>query len=226
MPSLVKNSGVGGSTANVTGLNCTTALTIAMWCRCGQGSNPSTDVIRQASTANAARDGYRFGFAATAVRLDILSATGSNNHDAIQNSPHRDGRWHHYVVTYSDPNNEIFGYLDGKLIQRTATTQGISANASCTTTFNPNIIGNGNHFFYFDLQILPDVVVPQADIPVLMNPKYTYPGVKGRYFGLQFRTTAASANALRDESGNGNNLTISPSTIHQGEEPPYLPTIG
>lgn len=224
MPSLVRNAGVGGATTNLTGLNCTTALTVAIWARL-TGSSTSTDVIRHASTANAARDGYRVGFNATEMRLDILGATGSQNYAAISGSPHRDGRWHHLVATYDSVSNRINGYRDGHLVTyNTTVTQDISANASCTTTLNPNVIGNGFGFLFFDFQILPNVVVPASDVRLLMNPRYTYPGVMGRYWGLQFRTTTGTG-PIRDESGNGNNLTIT-QTIQQGEEPPYLPTIG
>lgn len=226
MPSLVRNTSVGGSTTNVTGLNCTSALTVAIWVKCHQGTSVATDILRHASTANNARDGYRIGINNTEFRLDILGPTGSNNYAPIQFGPHRDAKWHHYVVTFSDAANEMFGYVDGVLRQRTAATQGISANASCTTIWNPNVIGSGSNFLFFDLQILPDVVVPAQDVPLLMDPAFQYPGVKGRYFGRNFRTTAAGTGACRDESGNGNHLTISPSAFQQGEEPPIRPTFG
>ena len=223
MPSLVRNASVGGSTTNVTGLNCTTALTVALWHR--MQSNDATDIIRHASTANNARDGFRLGFIATELRMDILGATGSTNYAAITGSPHRDGRWHHYVVTYDSTTDQMRGYVDGKL--RTSignATRNITANASCTTTWNPNVIGSAGGHFFFDFQILPDVVVPPSDVPLLMDPRYQYQGVKGRYFGLGFTTSAAATGGCIDESGNGNNLTISPSAFQAGPEPPFRST--
>jgi hypothetical protein len=223
MPSLVRNTGVGGSTANVTGLNSSTGLTVALWCKLSGGASTSTDVIRHASTANAARSGFRIGFSAADFRLDILGATGSNNYAAVT-GVHRNGRWNHFAATHDNATNTLLGYWNGNLTQRTNATQDITADAACTTIWNPAVIGSGSGFLFFDLQILPNVVVPPSDVKLLMNPRYSYPNVKGRYFGINFRTTAAGTNALLDESGSGNNLTISPSAFQQGEEPPYLPT--
>lgn len=224
MPCVVRNAGFAGSTTNVTGLNSTNNLSVAIWCRL-TGTGGACDIMRHASTANVARDGFRIGFSNTEFRLDILGATGSNNYGAVQGGRHRDGRWHHFAAVFNTTANTINGYLDGRLWQTTTgVTQNISANASCTTVWNPNILGNGAGFQYFDLQILPDVVVPPEDVPLLMKPQLLYPGVKGRYFGLQFRTSAVGTGACRDESGNGNNLTISTAAFQQGEEPPFRPT--
>ena len=108
-------------------------------------------------------------------------------------------------------------------MSRAAATQNISANAACTTSLNPGVVGSGEGFRHFDLQILPDVIVPPQDVPLLMNPDFSYPGIKGRYYGKNFCTTASGTGALRDESGNGNNLTLL-NPVQQGEEPPYKPT--
>jgi hypothetical protein len=178
------------------------------------------------STANTARDGYRVAFTTTTVLFGLRDGTGSTNYNAITGAPHRDGNWHHYAMTFDSATNEMRGYVDGMLRTITTATRDVSANASCTTSLNPNETGSGYGFLFFDMQILPDVVVPPGDIRLLMDPRVQYPGVKGRYFGLNFRTTAAGTGALLDESGNGNNLTVSPSTIHQGPEPPWRQVLG
>jgi hypothetical protein len=215
---------VGGSTTNVTGLNCTTALTVAIWAKLIGGA-PSTDIIRHTSTANVQRQGWRCGFGSLSFQLNIADTAGNTSYAAINPSPHRDGRWHHYLVTFDDAANVIRGYVDGALhTVLGSVTRDLTAAPSCTTTWNPNAIGNGNGFFLFDFQILPDIVVPPQDVRLLMDPRVQYPGVKGRYFGLNFNTTAAGTGACIDESGNGNNLTISPSAFQQGEEPPWRST--
>lgn len=215
---------MGGTTANVTGLNCTTSLTVALWSRF-VGSGGGQDIIRQSSTANTARSGWRCGFTTTTFLLAVFDNAGATSYNAIAGSPHRDGKWHHYAVTYDSATDQVRGYVDG--ILRTSlnnATRNITANALCTTNLNPNNIGSNAGYLFFDLQIFPDVVVPAQDVRLLMNPLYKCPGLKGRYFGINFRTTAAGANALQDESGSGNNLTISPTAFQQGAEPPYLPT--
>lgn len=223
MPSVNRNAGTAATATNLTGLNATTGLTVAFWLKnFGQGGG---DIIRHASTANNARDGYAVCFTSTELNPRIYGAAAGGSFVAMTNSPHRRGQWVHFAFTFDDATNQMLGYRDGKLVQVTTVTTDMTANASCTTTLAPGIVGTLTALL-FDLQILPDVVVPPQDIPLLMDPRVKYPGIKARYFGLEFRSIGGST-VLRDESGNGNNLTTTAGAVlSQAEEPPWRQVFG
>jgi hypothetical protein len=87
----------------------------------------------------------------------------------------------------------------------------------------PNVNGTfvGN---LFDLQIILGGAVPEQAIKKLMDPTVVNPNLRARYFGREFVTRGINS-TLRDESGNGNNLTTSATgRLDIGEEPPIRPT--
>lgn len=218
MPSTWRTS---GSATNLTQLNTTSSYTVAFWAR----QRDFGDVLRHASTANVARDGYAFYFNSSELVARHCNAVGSANYVAINQSPHRDGRWGHYAVVYDGVTN-LHGFFNGVLRLRIGNATRVpTANASCTTSIVPGITATffGN---LFDLQILPGVAVPLDNVKLLMNPRYTHPGIKARWFGLGF-TGVGPSSTLFDESNNGSNLTTSSTGFcYPDAEPPYLPTLG
>lgn len=180
----------------------------------------------QTATANVGtRDGYCLTTATGGVVLRVMGSTNSSDSSTnAQQMPLYHGIWQHVAVTFDDATDQVRFYRNGVLRIAALNTRDMTSNASCTTLLCGNtlqgfLLGN-----IFDVQVLPDVTVPPQDIPLLMNPKYQYHGVKGRYCGLGFRTVAVNGTLL-DESGNGNNLTVN-ATIPavQGAEPPLTPT--
>lgn len=218
MPSVWRNANSVATATNLTQLNTTTNYTVAFWAKLAVDG----DVMRHASTANGARDGYAFTFNAADLQARHFFAATSSNYTVISGGPWRNGRWQHFAIVYN--GSVANGFINGVLRGRT-TANPPTANASCTTTLTPAIAGtfNGN---LFDFQLLPGIAVPLADVPLLMNPRFTYPGIKARWFGLEF-TGVGPSSTLRDESGNGSNLTTTATgVLHPDAEPPYLPTLG
>lgn len=224
MPSVLYRTVIPASATNLTGLNATTAVTIAFWVR-SVAANPNGDIIRHSSTANRTRDGYYVGFVGTGIQIIIYGSAGSSTSNFSNTWQHRNNRWAHWAVTFDNATDAVRAYFNGKLIGTGTNARDMTANASCTTDLpsgqvNSSLIGN-----VFDLQVIPNVAVPASDIPLLMNPTALYGDVRARWFGLQFRQPGASGTVF-DESGNGNNLTASATLAAclQGEEPPWRST--
>jgi hypothetical protein len=232
MPSMfmAAPNGAVATANNLTGLNSINAVTIAFWYRRPTWTNtPETDLIAQASTANVARDGFYVHINNTsALSINIQSATASSTTSSVESRQFlRNGLWAHYAITFDDATNLVRFYVNGSMITTATNTTDMTANASCQTRIGNNafVSGFGNGWL-FDVQILPEVAVSIADILPLMNPRYRDGRVRGRWFGLSFRTPGASG-TVYDESGNGNNLVAinNPNHCTQDEEPPYLPTL-
>lgn len=223
MPSVYRfSTSTTAQGTNVTGLNYVAGgYTIAFWAK-GPTSNAG-DVFRQASTANAARDGYYIGFASNELQIRHFTAASTFSRQPISASPQRENIWKHYAVTF-DGTGVVSGYLNGNLVLNVTLTSIPTANASCTTTLTPGTNGTYTGLL-FDFQIILGASVPGQNIKKLMDPTVVNPNLKARYFGREFVGVGASG-ILRDESGNGNNLTTPATTgrLDIGEEPPIRPT--
>lgn len=226
MPSVFTNAATPMSENNLFGLNATTGFTVAFWVK-----NIASLVVTafEQSGASTTRDGYSVQFRSSASEAGLyVNIFGSAGNTAtvlgLQYPQHLDGKWNHYAVTFDDANNLLRGYRNGNLISSNTNTRDMTANGTtCRTRIFPSIVATYVGFC-FDLQVLPDVIVPGADIPLLMKPGHKYPGVKGRWFGLDFQQTTAG-NKVYDESGNGNNVTVAAGvTMYAAEEPPFRPT--
>jgi hypothetical protein len=218
MPSVWRNAVTDGTATNLTQINTTSSYTVSFWAKfTGTG-----DIMRHASTANAARDGYGFSFSTGELLVRHFTGTGSTNYIASSGGLLLSPTWQHYAVIYS--GGVLLTFINGEFRNRTVAANAPTANAACTTTLTPNLTGtfNGN---LFDFQMLPNVAVPVSDVITLMDPRYRHPGVRARWFGLQFPGTGPSS-TLRDESGNNSNLTTSATgRLFPDVEPPYLPTL-
>lgn len=224
MPSVYNRASSPASASNLFGLNATTGVTVAFWYKYLGGQSFVGDIIRQYGAATN-RAGYRVSVFGNDLQVDILGAAGTTLSSLnFLLARVRPTRWNHIAVTFDDATNIVAGYVNGVLWNRTTNTRDMTDNTTtCTTQLLPNISGIYTGWC-FDVQVLPNVVVGSGDIPLLMNPTYSYPGVMGRYFGLDFITTEASG-TIYDESGNGNNLTVAAGvTLEQGDEPPFRPT--
>jgi hypothetical protein len=217
---------------NRTGLNATTGVTISWWHRplvYGSAVAPNGGIINQASTANASRDGYSVGYNNNGqILFTVSGSAGTTNTAAFTGTiTGRQGRWHHYAVTFNDANNQVALYINAKLIGVGTNTRDMTANAACTTTlFSNTFTTNTFYGCIFDLQLLPDTVVPAQDIGELMDPRMHITEAKGRYFGMEYAQVGLSGTIV-DESGNGNNLTM-PATgtpYFTWPEPPFRFTI-
>jgi hypothetical protein len=223
MPSVYRFAASSNATAtNVTGLNYAAGgYTFSFWMR-WLGGNSGGDIIRQASTANSLRDGYAIVVQAADINVRHYTASAGTTYSAVAGSQHLDQIWKHIAITYD--GSTVTGYVNGALRTRTAAPNVPTANAACTTTLVPAInatfVGN-----LFDLQLILGASVPEQEVPLLMNPTYRHPSLKGRFFGREFVTVPVST-TVRDESGSGNNLaTASNTTLQMGEEPPIRPTL-
>lgn len=225
MPSVRLIAGQTGvaTATNRTALNATDAVTVAFWSR--RSTTLSATIFRQASTANSARDGYSIGFqAGGSLAMFVNGSAGQTSVGAGLGGVHKDGQWTHYAVTFDDASNAFRAYTNGKLFGVNTNTRDMTANASCTTAIAGGDYAQ-NDLELFDLQILPNIVVPAGDMPLLMDPRYVYQGVQARYFGLEFSQVTAGE-ILYDETGNGNNLTVAATrTLWSDEEPPFRPTL-
>ena len=219
---------------NLTGLNATTGVTIAWW-QWGQpptgGASPVSvggTIFNQGSTANASRDGYCIGWNATSQLVSrIHDSTGTTATTAVTVPHIISGRWNHYIFSFDDATDQVVYYVNGKLWALQTNTRDMTANASCTCNVSATSVGGTTIYGYvFDLQIFPDIVVPQSDAQLLMDPEHFYPGCRGRYFGIDSRhfTTVVASGSVFDESGNGNTLTIQ-NALRSGPEPPFRFTI-
>lgn len=223
MPSVYRfSSSTGASATNVTGLNYVAGgYTFAFWMR-WTGGVGGGDIIRQASTANALRDGYAIVIQSADINVRHYTTTAGTTYSAIAGAQHVDNVWKHFAITYD--GTAVRGYVNGALRTRTAAPNVPTANAACTTTLRPTInadfVGN-----LFDLQIILGTFVPDQDVALLMDPTFRHPNLRGRFFGREFVGVPTSS-TLRDESGNGNNLATSVTdTLPIGEEPPIRPTL-
>jgi len=215
------------SATGLTGLNTTTAFAVAFWNKQRPaGAGTASDVFRHTSTANASRSGYRCGFGSGGLpTIRVCSATASNDVGAggTDLRPRR-GIWRHYVFTFDNASNTALFYMNGNLLARATSTTDIAADASVTTLCPDSGIQGGDFGFIFDLQVLPNYFAYSAsDARQLMNPRSTHHAVRARWFGVNFRTTALGA-LVRDESGNGNNLTVNNAALQMYPESPYFPT--
>jgi hypothetical protein len=222
------------NTSNVTGLNATTGVSIAWW----QFGRPSVDgtqssvsglIISHSNTANDVRDGYVVGWNLNRLTFWSLGSAGSTNSNGFTYNS-QSGKWQHYAVVFDDSANSVWFYQNGVLMTQVANTRDMTSIATTTTrlgSFTGSISNNDElRGALFDLQIFPNVVVPPQDIPLLMHPFDSYPGCKGRYFGVSCGTMAVGVNTIRDESGSGNNLNNSAATtLGVGSEPPFRFTI-
>lgn len=220
MPSVYRftsNSNATGT--NVTGLNYIAGgYTFAFWAKLI--GNASADVFRQSSSANVARDGYVIAFSTTGLQVRHNTATTTTTYQVLT-SAGRQGVWQHFALTYD--GSIALGYVDGVLQGRLSAPNAPTANALCVTTLTPNVQGTfvGN---LFDFQIILGASVPGQNIKKLMDPTVVNPNLKARYFGREFVTLGINS-TLRDESGNGNNLTTSATgRLDIGEDPPIRPT--
>jgi hypothetical protein len=229
MPSLEARGFAGAlaTATNLTGLNATTGVTVAFWVRPSplEATIITADIVSQFQTGTNNRDGYGVQLGNNGVGIRIGGSAGVNDTSASATQcPVLHGVWQHIGITFDNSTDFVRFYRNGAMVHSGANIRDMTANASCTTTVCPNSITGNLIGGLFDLQLLPDVVVPAQDIPLLMNPKYSYHSVKARYCGVNFRTVAASGTLL-DESGNGNNLTVSATvSAEQGAEPPLTPT--
>lgn len=227
MPSLYVPSGfsVAVNAANRTGLNATLGVTVAFWSRNARSTGTLVgDVFRHTSTANANRDGYRIGFgSAGGIGIRVCgAATNTDSYGASTATMQKNRKWQHWCLTFDDATNFVRGYLNGRLVLITTNTTDMTANAACTTAVPDSGIQGGFNGMLFDLRVMPDYVASVAEVRALMDPAFWHPAVKGRYFGRGFRSTV-NGEVVRDESENGNDLTLA-TNAHLAEEPPLLPT--
>lgn len=219
MPSVYRLSTNSNATGtNVTGLNYVAGgYTVAFWAR---KEGAAGDIFRQSSTANTARAGYVIAFTTVGVQVRHMTATTTTSYQVL-GIDGRVGNWRHFALTYD--GSVARGYVDGVLMNRLAAANVPTADALCSTTMVPGL--NGTFIGHlFDLQIILGGAVPGQAIPKLMDPSVVNPNLKARYFGREFVGVGASG-ILRDESGNGNNLTTSATgRLDMAEEPPIRPT--
>lgn len=174
------------------------------------------DVFEHRNTATSSRDGYYIGFSATNFTLSVYGSNGNTATTFSQlQTKHQEGRWKHYAITFDDASNAVRCYVNGMMVGQTTNTRDMTSTASCTTRLGGAGVSGMSAYSLFDLQVFPDVVVPPSDIPLLMKPDVLLNGCRGRYCGLAFRGTPI------DESGNGNNLSGTPSS---DAEPPWRST--
>lgn len=225
MPSAyVKDAIANATVASRFALNATTGFTVSFWVKWASGGQSFTgDVFEQyGSTVN--RDGYSVSILGNQLRVTVNGSAGTTSTNLGGQNLMSPSRWNHYTATFDDATNEVRGYHNGKLFGVATNTRDMTANGTtCNTRIFPVI--NATFVGYcFDIQVFPDIVVPAADVPLLMNPTYTYQGLQARYCGLEFRGVAPGS-TLYDESGNGNNATTNASaTMQQADEPPFRPT--
>lgn len=224
--------GIVASAARLTALNSTTGVSLAFWYRKTLGGgNTGTDIFCQSDNANPARNGIflHIPAATMAVTLNIQSATASTASSGTRTTAAiQSGRWAHYAVTFNNTGDFVRFYVDGDMVTTATNATNLTAVAGCTTRIGPNATVSG--FGYgqlFDFQLLPNFVATPVEVQNLMDPRKTHPNMKARWFGLEYVSPGAGG-VIRDQSGNGNNLTASASSAAataQGAEPPWRSTL-
>lgn len=213
---------------NLTALNATTGVTVALWVRSGPGAGRAGDILRQSSTANTNRDGYRVGFNANGgfgIRVLGSAASADSYNSVAAISGHKqDRRWRHFCVSFDNSTNEVRIYRDGIMVAISNNATDMTSNASCTTMLYDTGIQGTLTGDLFDVQVLPDYVISPADVRLLMNPTRQHEAVRARWCGRQFIHTDV-AGVVRDESGNGNHITVNANAAISTDEPPIFPTM-
>jgi len=230
VPSLYGAGAEAAAQAGLTGLNSATAFTVAAWVRFARrlnGVSGCTGVIlTHASTANTSRDGFQVGFDSARLFMRIGGAAASTDTSvSIVRSRASQFRWAHYVWAFDNATNRVSYFRNGALQGHELNTRDMTVNALCTTRLNAGVVGSVNGEI-FDVQHLPSYAVEgTGEARLLADPRRQHHAVRGRWCGLGFRSLGASA-TLRDESGNGNDLTSNSiiGRCTQSDEPPYLPT--
>lgn len=232
MPAVQVANAPRATATNLTGLNATTGFTISWWFRAfAQPTTafPGAGIFQHTQTTDATLNGYSVGM--TTAGLFIVSICGaagnSNTNITPSRFPHRSGQWCHFAVTFDDATDVVFVYANGDVIGRGTNTQDMTSTSSVTSTIFPNTYVSVSAYAHvFDIQVLPNTVIPASDIYKLRDPRTLLPQTKARFFGLQC-TEIALSGTIVDESGNGNNLTMpaSGNLYRTAQEPPFRFTI-
>lgn len=218
------------SATNITGLNSTTAFTVAFWHRSRPDSLRQTynsDVFSQRSTANVNRDGFALYFQSGSLNVNLCAAAANSQSTmGVANTEFVPGRWAHYAVVYSQALQRVTLYKNG--ISRATATNAtvVTANAACTTEFGAGSYQSAANHSLFDFQYAVNSALDSAEIGLLMDPRQRHPSITARYFGLGTGGYGASGLVI-DETGNGFNLTANANggAVTLTDIPPFLPTL-
>jgi len=219
---------------NLTALNATTGFTVAWWYRAmvygTGGALYNGDVFHQHGSTNTLRQGYGVYYNANGnLIVGIYGSAGADATTFTGPSYIRKGVWHHTAVTFDDAANSIQYYVNGVEMGRAANTRDMVSTTSCVTRLAGSSQSVANFFGYlFDVQVFPNIVIRANEIPHLMKPNESLPGLKARYIGLRFSGAKQTTLPLEDESGNGNNLNVTNNTIVDYQkvvEPPWRQTL-
>lgn len=136
------------------------------------------------------------------LRLTLGTGAGGANVDSVAGVlvP---GRYLPYAVTYDGA--AVLFYRLGSPVDRVANTTVPTAGGTRQTAVGVAGAGRINNE-YFDLRIFPNKTLSAAEVRACMDPRRVVAGCKQRLF-LNWQPGASST--LFDESGNGNDLTMS-----------------
>ena len=218
MPAIRNALGTFVTSATATGLtgldNASKLLTWSAWLRMDpskMGSGQSS-VWCHADDQWSPRNGAGvFVFHTGELRLRPWTAS----QQAVQ-SPHGlvDGRWAHFVIR-KDANAVTF-FRNRRNVLRVANTISMTVSGTRRTQVGLTIGGVQSlaGVEVWDIRVFPGIALSDAECALLADPRSQVAGCKQRLFWQRnWRAIGSGAITLPDESGNGNNLTTSATTL-------------
>jgi hypothetical protein len=146
------------------------------------------------------------------IRLGVQ--TGSNNNfDSVAGIvPHR--AWCHVGVMYN--GSRYFTYRNGVLVSSVAcsTTPTVSGTRATQIGWNVSSSTSLRSARLWDIRVFPALALSHGEMMALADPRSILRGCKQRLcYQRNWRVQGSGAVTLFDESGNGNNLTTSATTL-------------
>lgn len=218
MPSLrnfLENTGRSASATGLTGLDQTaTAFSWGAWLWVSRNLALGRPTLwghadNQASPKNgilvfANQDG--------GIRLGVQT-TANNNFDSVAGIvPHR--AWCHVGVMYN--GSRYFTYRNGVLVSSVAcsTTPTVSGTRATQIGWNVSSSTSLRSSRLWDIRVFPALALSHGEMMALADPRSILRGCKQRLcYQRNWRVQGSGAVTLFDESGNGNNLTTSATTL-------------
>lgn len=218
MPAIRNALGTFVTSATATGLtglnNASPLFSWGAWLRMDPAKMGSgqASIWCHADNASSPRNGVGV-FVINTGELRLRPWTASQQ---LVQSPHGvvDGRWAHYGIR-KDANAVTF-FKNGRAIFRVANTITMTVSGTRLTQVGLTIGGIQSlaGAYVWDIRVFPVLALTDAEMAALADPRSHITGCKQRLFWQRnWRAIGSGAITLPDESGTGNNLTTSATSL-------------